>query len=120
MEGDSATYNIHGAVRLTGNLNRGALEKAIGEIVGRHEVLRTRFPSVNGTPIQVIELEANFQLEIEDWQHLGPSEQANQVRAYSQLEAQIPFNLATGPLLRGTLLQLSDTESVLLFTMHHK
>ncbi|MGK7876653.1 MAG: amino acid adenylation domain-containing protein [Xenococcaceae cyanobacterium] len=119
LEGESATYNIPGAVRITGHLNPNALENAVREIIRRHEVFRTRFPSVNGTPRQVIESVDFFCLKREDWQHLSPSQQEIKLREYRKLQLEIPFNLATGPVWRISLLELSTTESILLMTMHH-
>ncbi|MBE9065558.1 amino acid adenylation domain-containing protein [Leptolyngbya cf. ectocarpi LEGE 11479] len=120
LEGPSATYNVPAAVHLSGHLNITALEQAFNYIVQRHEILRTRYPIVDGSPVQevvpdmaitlMIQRQGN-DLSLDDWQA--------RIEKTIQKEARTPFDLATGPLLRTGLQQYSDTESVLLITMHH-
>ncbi|MGA2930275.1 MAG: condensation domain-containing protein, partial [Solirubrobacteraceae bacterium] len=52
--GDAA-YNIHASLQLRGELDEGALRSAVGEIMRRHEVLRTRFPEVDGVAYQEVQ-----------------------------------------------------------------
>ncbi|MTJ51844.1 amino acid adenylation domain-containing protein [Anabaena sp. UHCC 0253] len=117
LEGQNSTYNIPGMLRITGNLQISALEQALKEIVNRHEVLRTNFKAVNGTPIQVIDDKKTFTLTIEDWQHLNKTEA--DIQLFSQQETEKTFDLTTDTLLRATLLQVSNHEFILLATMHH-
>ncbi len=119
LEGESATYNVPKALRITGNLNYDALTSAMTEIVRRHEVLRTRFESIDGTPVQVVEPDINFQVQVTDWQHLPSTQQEVDLPKYAQQEAAKSFNLNTAPLLRVNLVKLSETESLLLVTIHH-
>ncbi|MDB9520160.1 amino acid adenylation domain-containing protein [Roseofilum reptotaenium CS-1145] len=119
LEGKSSVYNVPGAFRITGDLQVPILESALAEIIRRHEVLRTRFESLNGTPVQVIDPPVEFELSIQDWQHLPLTQQQEQLNREIRREAQAPFDLATGPLLRVSLVRLSRTESVLLANLHH-
>ncbi len=119
LEGSSATYNMPGAIRVTGKLDINALQQALSEIVRRHEVLRTSFPTVNGTPIQVIHPEATMNISVVDLQQLEATERESVLHQQAQLAAITPFDLETAPLIRCSLLQLDAREYVLLLTMHH-
>src|SRR5262245_42177166 len=55
LEPGSPAYHVATSLRLRGSLDAVALEKSIAPIIERHEILRTRFPSIDGTPIQVID-----------------------------------------------------------------
>jgi amino acid adenylation domain-containing protein len=119
LEPNSSAYNIPVAYRLTGQLNVVVLEKSIGEILQRHETLRTTFSSVNGQPIQVITEQINFSLPLVDLRNLPETEREAEAQRLVIQEQEQPFNLATGPLWRTQLLQLDQQESLLLVTMHH-
>ncbi|OYE01727.1 non-ribosomal peptide synthetase [Nostoc sp. 'Peltigera membranacea cyanobiont' 232] len=117
LEGASATYNMIGALELSGSLNVDALKKATGEILQRHEVLRTRFQQVDGIPIQIIDPNPIWNLPIVDLQQV--SEPEAEAQRLASLEAQKPFDLSQSPLLRLTLLRLQPQKHVLLINMHH-
>jgi len=115
LENQSASYNMPVALQITGKLNIATLEQAIGEIVQRHEVLRTSFRLVNDTPVQVIDPKATVTLRVVDLQGFEETD----VQRLVTLEAQKPFDLSTCPLVRLSLLQLSEELHVLVLTMHH-
>ncbi|MBW4632890.1 MAG: amino acid adenylation domain-containing protein [Iphinoe sp. HA4291-MV1] len=134
LEGETATYNISAALHLIGSLNVVALEMTVQEIVQRHEVLRTTFKMVNdsrhmpqrgkpahgsGSPMQVIAPSLTMTLPVVDLQHLPQQEQSAVVQRLASEEAQRPFDLSNGPLLRVSLLRLEEQSHVLLLTMHH-
>ncbi len=119
LEGGSAIYNIPLALRLTGFIHVPALEQAIGEIVQRHEILRTTFVMVDGVPVQIITPTPTVFLSVVDLQTLPEGEQSTEVRRLATQEAERPFDLTKGPLLRITLLQLGEKSHVLLLVMHH-
>ncbi|HVR99841.1 MAG TPA: amino acid adenylation domain-containing protein, partial [Thermoanaerobaculia bacterium] len=121
IEPGSLAYNIPTAVRLTGELPPGLLERTFAGIVRRHEALRTTFASREGRPVQVIAAPPGatgletIEMPVVDLSEVGESEALRLARE----EAQRPFDLARGPLLRLTLLRLGTRDHVLLMTMHH-
>ena len=119
LEPGLSAYNIPAAVRLKGPLNLAALEQSLNEIVKRHESLRTTFGKVEGRPTQVIAPTLTIKLPVVDLRKLPASERETEVRRLVTAEAQRPFDLSQGPLLRGTVLRLGDEEHVGLLTMHH-
>src|ERR687886_738282 len=119
LEPGSYAYNIPAAVRLTGSLHVAALQQSLDEIVQRHEALRTTFAMVNGEPIQVIAPVLALTLPLVDLRELPQAQQEASVERLATEEAMRPFDLAQGPLLRATLLQLGQAEPVLLLVMHH-
>jgi len=119
FEGAGAAYHIPVALRLTGPLDRNALQASLDRIVARHESLRTLFLSRDGNPVQVIKPEALFALETLDLRALPPDEMAAEVDSQTVAAVQTPFDLSTGPLIRGRLLQRADDDHILFLTMHH-
>ncbi|MEM9486565.1 MAG: amino acid adenylation domain-containing protein, partial [Cyanobacteria bacterium P01_F01_bin.116] len=114
LEGLSATYNLPVAVQIKGSLDINALEQALGDLVTRHEVLRTTFPIVNGTAVQKIAPTLQIPLQI-----IAASNLASDPSDWFIQETQRPFDLEQGPLLRVKLLHLSEDTSVLAVIMHH-
>ncbi|MGB7923853.1 MAG: amino acid adenylation domain-containing protein, partial [Pyrinomonadaceae bacterium] len=119
LEPGSPFYNMPGAVELTGRLDVAALEQTLREIVRRHASLRTTFALAGGRPSQVITPGVTFNLTLVDLSALLPEDRHSEARRLSTEEAQRPFDLARGPLLRATLLRLSEEKHIVLFTMHH-
>jgi hypothetical protein len=120
LEPGSSAYNIATALRLVGPLNLGALERCLNEIVRRHESLRTTF-TVNAAqqPVQVIAPESKLLLRVEDLSALTEAKRETEAIDLATAEAQRPFDLARGPLIRARVLRLATDAHVLLFTMHH-
>ncbi|MEV5599801.1 amino acid adenylation domain-containing protein, partial [Streptomyces sp. NPDC052496] len=115
VEGPSPTYNVPVALRLTGELNRAALEAALGDVVERHEALRTRFTEMSGEPCQVV-LEGEQARPVLELVELGGPEQ---LRAALDEAAAYGFDLAAGVPVKLTLFQVADREHVLLVLLHH-
>ncbi|HEU4556418.1 MAG TPA: amino acid adenylation domain-containing protein, partial [Longimicrobium sp.] len=119
LEPESTAYNISAARRLAGELDKAALERGLGEIVRRHEALRTVFGEVDGTPVQVIAPYGGLALPVEDLSDLSEADREAAVRRRAGEEARRPFDLSAGPLFRAALLRLGEEDHVLLLSMHH-
>ncbi|HEX9935555.1 MAG TPA: amino acid adenylation domain-containing protein, partial [Longimicrobium sp.] len=119
LEPGSAAYNLSVAWRLGGALDEAALERALGEIVRRHEALRTVFGEVDGSPVQIVAPFGGFALPVEDLSGLSEAERGAAARRRAGEEAVLPFDLAAGPLFRAALLRLGEEDHVLLLSMHH-
>jgi amino acid adenylation domain-containing protein len=115
----SPFYNIPIAYQIQGHLNIAALEQSLNEIIMRHEVLRTNFTLVNGEPVQKIAHQLAWDLSIINLEHLSGKDWESQVKQFAASSAKKPFDLAKEPLIKATLLRLSQQEHVLLVTMHH-
>ncbi|MBI5674181.1 MAG: amino acid adenylation domain-containing protein, partial [Nitrospirae bacterium] len=119
LEPDGASYNLPIALRLSGTLDIKALEWSINELVRRHEALRTIVSRAEGQPVQVVMPPSALTVPIVSLEHVSGSERDAALLRLATAEAQRPFELAYGPMLRVTLLRLSVEEHVLLLTMHH-
>ncbi|CAM3407795.1 non-ribosomal peptide synthetase [Xenorhabdus nematophila] len=116
----SLAYHLPVILRLSGQLNRQALTMSLNNLIARHESLRTRFVLIEEQPCQHIEpADIGFALSCHDLQQLDPALHDERVTEIADLEAQAPFDLTQGPLIRGQLLQLTNEQHVLLLTLHH-
>jgi acyl transferase domain-containing protein/alpha-ketoglutarate-dependent taurine dioxygenase len=119
MEPGSPVYNNPKAVRLKGRVDIEALERALNEIVRRHEVLRTRFDTVDGEPTQVIEQNVTLSLPIFDLCDLPAADREEEMRHLVTDISRQPFDLLRVPLMRAALIRLGDEDYVLQLVLHH-
>ncbi|HEU4456625.1 MAG TPA: amino acid adenylation domain-containing protein, partial [Longimicrobium sp.] len=119
LEPGSAAYNLPAALRLRGALDVSALRRALSEVVGRHEVLRTTFGTIDGEAVQVIAPPAGLPLPEIDLRGLGVEEREIVLRRLAAGEAARPFDLAADAPVRATLVTLGGEERAVLFTLHH-
>jgi amino acid adenylation domain-containing protein len=119
LESGSGKYTIPASVRLTGKLNVVILKATLNEIVRRHQVLRTHFAQVDGVPVQIIASHLDLALPLIDLAHLSAPEREARARCLAEDEAQAPFDLKTGPLIRASLIRMDQDEHIVLITVHH-
>jgi amino acid adenylation domain-containing protein len=119
LEPGGSAYNMPLAVRMRGHLNVAALEQSLGEILRRHEALRTTFVIEEDRPVQRIAPPAAFRLASVDLSGMPEGQREAKAQWVLSEEASRPFDLAAGPLLRAVLIRLEQEEHILLVTMHH-
>ncbi|MHC5724569.1 MAG: condensation domain-containing protein, partial [Nostoc sp.] len=112
------TYNISVAIHLKGLLDVRALDQSLAEIVRRHEALRTTFTAVDGQSLQVIASDLKWTLPIVPLRELFETERQQESQRLITESVQQSFDLASGPLLRAVLQELSEIEHILLLTIH--
>jgi amino acid adenylation domain-containing protein/non-ribosomal peptide synthase protein (TIGR01720 family) len=110
---EDPSYTIPVAFRVRGPLDEDALERAFAEIVRRHEVLRTTFAVVDGSPVQRV---GPVPVPV-----LTRIDAASEVEARDAMAAELrrPFDLETGPIFRARLWRTGPDERLLLFAVHH-
>src|SRR5689334_5105995 len=119
IEQHGAAYHVSDGFTLRGRLDVPALERALDEIVARHESLRTTFAVLDGEPAQVVVPERAAGMETTDLTVLAPADRDAALQALAAEHAAAPFDLAAGPLARFRLVKVEEERHVLLVAMHH-
>lgn len=114
FEGPGATYNVPFVLRLAGPLDRAALESALGDVVRRHESLRTMFPEVDGEPFQQVRPASETAVRVV-WSEAGADEVPERVAR----ACQHAFQLATELPLRCEVFALGRDEHMMVLLIHH-
>jgi natural product biosynthesis luciferase-like monooxygenase protein/amino acid adenylation domain-containing protein len=115
----TTAYNVATAISIKGKLNAWALLQSMTEIVQRHEILRTTFAIHEEQPVQIISSSSSFSLPVVDLNLLDLRSREREIERLGWQEAQRPFDLVHGPLIRVTLVALEPAEHLLLLTYHH-
>ena len=118
LDPESSAYNLSFSVRLTGTIDCALFERAIREIIRRHEVLRTAIVEVEGAPIASLR-DGDWSLDYHSVRHLPEHDQDSAMRKILMDEGRRRFDLAAPPLLRACLIAIGDDEHVLGVTVHH-
>ncbi|MCX4820787.1 amino acid adenylation domain-containing protein [Streptomyces sp. NBC_01142] len=112
-------YNTPLAMRLRGPLDRRALIEALNAVAARHEVLRTRYVGTEDGPRQVIDPAGPVALETLELGACDEAERGPRALKVAAAAGSRPFDLARGPLVRGTLARFTDDDHVFVLAMHH-
>jgi len=116
---ENPVYNEAASIRKDGPLNLEALTRAFTEIVRRHEIWRTTFAIEGGRPQQVVGSPRAFELPLTDLSSLPVTERELVAARLVAEEAQRPYRLAEGPLIRPLLVRFSEDHHRLYLAMHH-
>jgi amino acid adenylation domain-containing protein len=107
------------AARLRGPLDLGALRAALSDVLGHHEILRTRVTVHGDEPVQVAAAHPDIDLPVVDLSHRSGAAVEDELQRLATEEIQQPFDLARGTLLRARLLRSAPEDHVLLLVVHH-
>ena len=116
---ENPAYNIAAGIELRGPLDREALRASLGDLVERHEVLRTVFVAVRGRPLQVVREVGTPRMPVVCLTGPGEGRCDGELESLAAAEARRPFVLSRGPLLRTVLVEMAPRRHVLLLTVHH-
>ncbi|KAA2254631.1 amino acid adenylation domain-containing protein [Solihabitans fulvus] len=116
---EDTSYNVVFAMEVGGALHPAALEQALNALVARHEMLRTTFQVVDDRPIQVVAPASDLTLTVLDLSDLSAEDGFAEATRLARREAETPFDLARGPLLRATAYRLADQRFLLVYALHH-
>jgi len=119
LEPNNPFYNEQAALKLHGHLNVVPLEQSLNKIIARHEDLRTNFRTINEQPVQVIADSLTLSVPVVDLTELPESEREIACQQLATAESTRPFDLASSPLIRASVVKLTEVEYVLLLTIHH-
>ncbi|NUS81544.1 MAG: amino acid adenylation domain-containing protein [Streptomyces sp.] len=114
----NSVYSVAVALRIRGDLDIEALRRAFGEIARRHDTLRARFPDRAGVPVCVQAESADLPLSFTDLGALPEDRRESEAERLLSEEADAPFDLASGPLIRLRLVRLSGADHALAVTAH--
>jgi amino acid adenylation domain-containing protein len=112
-------YNVAIVRRLDGCVRVDILQRALDEVVARHEVLRTTYPTVDGHPEQDVRYPAPVELTVVELFDRPAAQAEAEAMRRAAIAARQPFDLVRGPVFRAAVLRISPKASLLVLTMHH-
>ncbi|GMQ82706.1 MAG: hypothetical protein BMS9Abin05_2165 [Rhodothermia bacterium] len=116
---ESVAYNSANAVSIDGSLDVHEFERALNEIYNRHDVLRAFFIEEDGRPVMAVPASNSFPLKHVDLRKVSEPTRSEKLEEILKRGLEVPFRLATGPLVRGYLIRLRNDSHVFLLVIHH-
>ena len=118
FEPESPEYNIPQAFRIEGHLDPEVMQRALREVVRRHETLRTTFREVDGEPQQILAQVIDMEVPYLDVRERAEDPWAEAMRI-ARADAREPFDLMLGPLMRARLFRTGERQHLLYYNVHH-
>jgi amino acid adenylation domain-containing protein len=119
QEGDSSNYNMSMALDVQGAFELDIAERALKEIINRHEILRTNYQTSENGPVQIIKEDHRFLLTKIDLVGLPDEEQESEIKRHIEEDTTLAFDLRNDLMLRVSWLQLQSQRGILMFNIHH-
>jgi condensation domain-containing protein len=116
---DGIAYNAPGAFQLEGPLDLDVLARALEALTERHDILRTTYKVIDGRPAQLIGPVQPMELNVVDLRERSPDEREARAQRVLKEESRFRFDLIEGPVMRVTVIKLTDNEHILMVNMHH-
>ncbi len=111
-------FNTFRAYKIVGPLRLDILTRCLNEITARHEVLRTTYPEIDGSPRPVIADEVNIRLEINDSKGLLANGSEDEITNYCNQRIGRPIELTSGPIFRAEVTKAAEDEYLLIMVSH--
>lgn len=118
MQPGNPALNVAVRWEMRGQVNEKHLERAFQRVIDRHEILRTRFVEVDGTPEQQVVANVAFKLDSIDLRRLSDADQVVRIEEIAHENAARPFDLGRPGLIRATLIWLSADRAIIVFVVH--
>jgi len=119
MNPDKPTYNVYGAIRMTGKLDVEAMEWAVNEILRRHESWRTTFDLQDGQPVQIVHDEMIIKFDEEDVRDWPEETREAEAEKRMYQAVMVPIDIQNGPCVRVKLIRVTDLQNIVILTVHH-
>jgi amino acid adenylation domain-containing protein len=116
---DGIAYNAPGAFQLEGPLDLDVLARAFQALTERHEILRTTYKVLDGRPVQVAGPPEPVDINLVDLRSLPAQERDEKAQQTLKQESRFRFDLVNGPVMRVTVIRLSEKDHILMVNMHH-
>lgn len=115
----SPIHNAPSALRIRGNLSVSNLERALNQIVSRHEALRHSFRVDAEGPYQFVRGDGTIRIRVVELPGLTDDQREATTREQAREQARLSFDIEKGPLIRALVLRFAGDDHALMLTTHH-